>query len=377
MRRLKTNLLLMGISSLFLGILNCSASAPEPQISLLDSNRVEEPNLVETIKVPTFVGQPIRLPEDDSEHVGVTTEWWYYNGHLVTENGKAFDFHYVVFALVQPDLSPVAIAHLGIGDVQEEVYVQGQRIDLLSAARREGKGFAFNLQDWTMSGFDGNDKLKASVEDYEFDLNVKPLRPPILHSKDGVLDFERAGTSYYYSRTRQEISGNILVRNVDYSVSGIGWFDHQWGDFTPVQIGWDWFSLQLSDETDLMITALRDDANESISRYGTFVQSNGISFDLTENEIEIEPLDCWVSESSGISYPIQWKIKVPRYGIDLVLESRIPESEFDSIATTGNHYWEGAVEISGTHSGDGFVELAGYPYPDSSLLETSKAPCGI
>ena len=119
----------------------------------------------------------------------------------------------------------------------------------------------------------------------------------------------------------------------------------------------------------LMITVLRDNENESISRYGTFLQSNGVSSYLTEAEIEVESLDCWVSELTGISYPVRWEIKIPRYAIDLVLDSRIPESEFNSLATTGNHYWEGAVEISGTHSGKGFVELAGYPYPDSSSSE--------
>ena len=125
MRKLNKIRLWVGISSLLLGLLNCGGSDSEPPIFRLDSSHVEKPNPVETIKVPAFVGQPIQLPNDDSEHIGVTTEWWYYNGHLVTEDGKAFDFHYVVFALVQPDLSPIVIAHLGIGDVQEEAEKRG------------------------------------------------------------------------------------------------------------------------------------------------------------------------------------------------------------------------------------------------------------
>jgi predicted secreted hydrolase len=377
MRTLRKLLVLSAINLLAFGLLNCAGRNTESPIPTLASTQIQKPNPVKVVEVPVFIGKPIQLPDDDAGHPGVATEWWYYNGHLGTEDGKKFDFHYVVFSLIQPNLSPLAIAHLGIGDVQEGAYFQGQRVDLISAASLDERGFGFDLHGWTMSGFDGNDKLKASLEDYEVDLEFKPLRPPVLHSEDGILDFAQAGTSYYYSRTRQEISGKISVRGVDSSVSGIGWFDHQWGNFAPREIGWDWFSLQFVDGTELMITVLRDKENQTISRYGTFLRASGISSYLTREEIEVEPLDCWVSTLSGISYPIRWNIKIPRYSINLVLDSRILESEFNSTATTGNYYWEGSVGISGTQSGEGFVELAGYLPHDSTSSGIGKNLCDV
>ena len=43
------------------------------------------------------------------------------------------------------------------------------------------------------------------------------------------------------------------------AVQGRSWFDHEFGSnqLAPDQVGWDWFSLHLSDGQDLMIYFLR------------------------------------------------------------------------------------------------------------------------
>jgi hypothetical protein len=40
----------------------------------------------------------VQLPRDDAPHEDYM-EWWYYNGHLKADDGRAFSFHYVFFVV--------------------------------------------------------------------------------------------------------------------------------------------------------------------------------------------------------------------------------------------------------------------------------------
>ena len=42
------------------------------------------------------------------------------------------------------------------------------------------------------------------------------------------------------------------------TVTGTAWLDHQWGNWTPGQGGWEWYSLQLSNNTQYMLYFIRD-----------------------------------------------------------------------------------------------------------------------
>lgn len=226
-----------------------------------------------------------------------------------------------------------------------------------------------------MSGSDGKDSLVVSLEKYGFDLNLTPNSPPILHSEDGVVDLQGAGDSYYYSRTRQLISGVMHFNGNDSLVSGIGWFGHQWGNLDPTEIRWDWFSLHFDDETDLMVTVLRNRNREIISQDGTLVKSGEAPLYFGDHEVQGESSGCWVSPDSGIRYPTSWRLEIPKHGIKVILCAQIPGSEFNAMATTGNFYWKGTVEVVGTHTGKGFVELTGYPLPKEGYSDALIRPC--
>ena len=70
--------------------------------------------------------------------------------------------------------------------------------------------------------------------------------------------------------------------------------------------------------------------------------------------------DHWVSERTGIEYPMGWRVKIPARKMKLTLKPIINASEFDARTTTNKVYWEGAIEIGGNHTGKGFVEMSGY-----------------
>ncbi|MEI6336776.1 MAG: lipocalin family protein [Methylococcaceae bacterium] len=297
----------------------------------------------------------ITLPKDDAPHPS-KMEGWYYSGQLVSASGKKYSFHDTVFLI---NSSSLMVNHLSFVD-----YQSGRRyIDQLSSAGNlsvgTANGFNFTGTGWRMSGSNDTDTLQASTADFSFNLGLNNTQPPVFHGLKGVLDLGSAGSSYYYSRTRMTISGTVTIKGKTEAVSGIAWFDHQWGDFSSTQLSWDWFSLQLDNHSDIMIYQLRDKFNKPILYTGSFTE-NGKTEILASKDFSLSKGKKWLSSKTGTSYPVEWQIKIPAKKVDITTQSQRNDSEFDATLTTYNVYWEGAVQVTGSHTGQGFMELSGY-----------------
>ena len=318
----------------------------------------------------------VSLPRDDAPHPAFNTEWWYYNGHLRTADGRRISFHYAVFQIAGQGGLFADIAHVAVTD-DTGSFRFDQRGTVGEAATGAG-GFAFNIDGWRMSGGGGRDRLAAGVEGYAFDLDLTAVKPAALHDGTGLVDFGEAGSSYYYSRTRMAATGTVTVGERSQQVTGITWFDHQWGDFEARAIGWDWFALQMDDGVDIMLTVLRDTEGREIVRYGTLVSLEGVVTRLAGDEFSVAPTGSWTSPASGATYPVGWIVRLPALDLDLTLVPAVDAAEFEATATTGNFYWEGPVaanDVLGGGVGVGFVELTGYapmrfPEPEASPAGT-------
>ena len=128
------------------------------------------------------------------------------------------------------------------------------------------------------------------------------------------------------------------------------------------QVGWDWFSIQLDDGTDLMVFQIRR-SDGSVDPYssGTLIGPEGTARVLAVDEYAIQPLDTWTSPRSRAVYPAAWRVQVPGVGLDLEIQPLLADQEMN----VSYQYWEGAVRVSGWFgerevSGTGYVELTGY-----------------
>ena len=299
----------------------------------------------------------VSLPKDDAPHQA-QMEWWYYNGYLTTESGQQYSFHYTVFLV--NGLTTHIVSHVSLNDHEHEQHYTDQKRTTSVSNIDTVSRFDFALGDWVMEGGDGVDQLKVVSSDFSFNLNLTSTIPPVLHGSNGIISLDRAGSSYYYSRTRMAVSGSLKIGKKFQTVKGIAWFDHQWGDFSTVQLSWDWFSLQLKDGADLMIYQLRDKSNKPILYTGSITQ-NGVTELLQNTDFTIKPGTNWLSKKTGIAYPVEWTIKIPNRNVAITTKAVLENSEFDASLTTYNVYWEGAVKVQGSHAGQGFMELSGYP----------------
>jgi predicted secreted hydrolase len=159
-------------------------------------------------------------------------------------------------------------------------------------------------------------------------------------------------------------SGTITVKSEQWTVSGESWMDHEWSTAVLGEnaIGWDWFSIQLSDNRELMLFQIRqkDGSIEPLSS-GTLIEPDGTTRHLTREEFKIDVLSAWTSNQTRATYPARWNVAVPSAGIQLELRPIVADQEMNVSII----YWEGAVDVSGqsnsrTVMGRGFVEMTGY-----------------
>lgn len=305
-------------------------------------------------EIKAAAGNLVSLPKDDAAH-RTAMEWWYYNGHLNSESGKKYSFHYTVF--IVNNVVHHMVSHASVSEHQTGKHYTAQRRTAGNPSINKVNGFEFTQGDWLMMGGNDNDKLKIITDEFGLDLNLTNTLPAIFHGGNGVISMKDAGDSYYYSRPRMAASGVIKIGNTTEKVTGISWFDHQWGDFSVGVLKWDWFSLQLDDGMDVMLYQLRDKRTDEPILYTGSISQNGNTETLSATDFKITPGKKWVSNKSSIAYPIEWVIDIPSRNINLSVKSINENNEFDAMLTTYNIYWEGAVKVQGSHTGLGFMEL--------------------
>lgn len=327
-------------------------------------------------------GYVYQFPRDHGSHEEFRTEWWYYTGHLKTAGGRSYGFELTFFRVgvdagpatqTAWDLKHLALAHFAITDVNGKRFRYYERLNRASrftANAATARLHVFN-EGWSATTLaDGSFRLRASAEGDAIDLTLTSRKPPAIHGQNGVSvkAIGKGYASHYYSLTRLEATGVITIRGRREPVRGLAWMDHEFGSsaLRENQVGWDWFSVQLDTETELMLYIIRkSDGTPDVTSSGSLILSDGRTIHLARDDFEVIARDRWRSKRSGATYPMGWLIRVPAFGIELRLRERMREQELVTSGSTGVTYWEGAVEVSGRSgsvavSGLGYVEMTGY-----------------
>ena len=209
-------------------------------------------------------------------------------------------------------------------------------------------------------------RLKAHSNEVSINLLLNKQKPFVLQGRQGLSQksSEPGNASYYYSNTRLPTAGTIRIRGKSFKVAGNSWMDREWSTsaLAKEQIGWDWFALQLSDQTEIMFYQFRRrDGQQEANSSGAMFLEDGTKISLKLEEVTIDILDHWTSSHSEITYPSRWLMTIPSQELELDIIPQINDQELN----LRYRYWEGAVSIKGTKkgkaiSGLGYVELTGY-----------------
>jgi predicted secreted hydrolase len=320
------------------------------------------------------------FPEDHGPHADFRNEWWYVTGNLDADSGERFGFEltFFRFSLTPENNSSIAsswqtnqvyVAHFAITDVEANQFHFSQRYSRGSAGLAGARAAPFRvwLDDWAIHAAVSTDlwSLRADGDGFGIDLNLVPLKLPVLNGEQGLSQksAEPGNASYYYSIPRLQSNGTLRIAERTYAVSGLSWIDREWSSsaLSRQQLGWDWFALQLSDGSDLMFYQIRrNDGSIDMHSAGTWVDSTGKAIHLRQGDVSISVRQYWQSERRD-RYPAAWDIEIASLGVSLEVVPAMADQEL----LTNVRYWEGAVDVSGISagqaiSGRGYVELTGY-----------------
>ncbi len=321
--------------------------------------------------------EPLSFPRDHAAHYDAQTEWWYYTGHVFDEDRNEYGFELTFFKrITSDDKSPLLkipaywmkdvgmVAHFAVTDVSDGKFRFGQKINLCSSWKADKDRYDVEIGDWSAKETGGIHELRAKMKGYEIALRLNPLKDPVPNGPGGIMPKGGGNANYYYSITRIEVTGTITLGGKEKKVKGIAWMDHEYGTMKVARgvKGWDWFSMQLNDGTDIMIYMIKDKNRVVKESGGTVVDTSGAYSWLKLSDMEIKELSTWQSHNTGACYPSEWEVYIKPLDLKLCL---IPVTKDQELRLAPIDYWEGAVNIKGKRAGapvmgKGYVELVGY-----------------
>jgi predicted secreted hydrolase len=376
MRNFTISAITIGLISLFIGpILGSMVKAAEPTGYL-------------------SVTGPCNLdfPGDHGPHPGYRTEWWYYTGNLQAETGEKYGFQLTFF---RSQISPsderqkwpqptsawrtqqVYLAHSAISNITGKQHLQAELISRgalnMAGAKQIEDTTTLFLKNWSADIGPDQHLLTVNSDGFSYELALTPEKPPVLH---GIAGYSLKGStaeraSCYYSFTRLNAQGKLSIGENIVAVKGSAWMDHEYSTalLEPGLQGWDWFSLQLSDKTEVMAFVLRKEKGGiGPASSATVIGNQGQNRHISNDEFVVTVRNTWKSPHTKAVYPAGWRLQIFPYALDLTITPNLADQEMQSSLSTGVIYWEGSVSIEGTRAGQpvvgqGYVELTGYAQP--------------
>jgi predicted secreted hydrolase len=333
-------------------------------------------------------GYRYEFPRDHFDHPKYQTEWWYYTGNVKSGDGRRFGFELTFFRQGVNrdaakagawDVRDLYLAHLALSDLDGGHFYHTERTN------RAGPGIAgVSSNDariwngnWQIQWNGDEQRLRAVDSRFELQLALRSEKPPVIQGEDGVSQkgADAGHASHYISLTHLATNGTIALNGKSFQVSGLAWMDHEFftHQLESDQIGWDWFSVQLADDTELMLFRIRrKDGSVDPFSAATFVDARGQSTHLRSTDFSLQPSGAtWTSAITKATYPVQWRIAVPKLGLDLDVKTPLASQELTGGSSNGTltpSYWEGAVAYTGTRTGSkiqgvGYLEMTGYDRP--------------
>ena len=317
-----------------------------------------------------------------ASHPDAALEWWYWTGHLSDTKGGAYGFQVTFFRL-----RDFHLAHFAWTDVAGKRFTFDEKahLGLPGIAGASADELDVFNEDWRAvqsEGTGGTVVLEARGQPGALRLSLVPAKPLVAHGEGGI---SRKGAgpddfSHYVSQTRLKASGAITRGGRTEALTGTAWFDHEWGPggLPEGVAGWDWFALQISDGSELMLYRMRlQDGSASPFSAGTFVDVSGRASPVAWSDVAIAPRSTWSSPRSGARYPAVWSVAVRSIGLDVTVSPLLADQELLTAKSTGVTYWEGACSVEGTRAGRpvggrAYVVMTGYAGRDVPGLSPGK-----
>jgi len=307
-------------------------------------------------------GKTFSFPRDHGSHPEFKLEWWYVTGHLYAEptGGRRLGFQATFFRQAAPDKSmQLHLAHMAIIDVATGKFLPPRAAESLGLGRRLGGGYARCAAGELVAaaerscgrGRRGADRIARGVQaEAALALTLMPAKPLVVLGENGVSRKGAAPTAAsYYSRfhgCEQRAKLHSARRN-SRCRARLGWITRSAAvSLIRTRVGWDWVSVQFTDQRELMMYRLRTrDGGADPASSLTWVDAAGKP---VKQKFSWEVLETWKSPATGAVYPSRVALATtdPATGaaVRYTLEPLARDQELPG-RLGGIAYWEGACRV--------------------------------
>ncbi len=286
-------------------------------------------------------------------------DWWYITSHFVTETGNKFSY---TIAYTSEDSKNGHRQTSIVDETNKKFYSQTINGSLISKKRSLNLRY-FNLNGDQDHWYQNKDKLfnynlYTEINSlYSLDIKLSSNKPPLIHGGKGLIKMGNGGDSFYYSLTNLNLLGTYIHNGIKESITGIAWIDRQWGSWdNNGHDGWEWFALQLNDNTEIMLYLFFDCiTGEIINPSLSIMFNDGSSIYLNEKDFNLKHINLWkvpfdklirflLFPFSNCYFSSGWRLTIPKHKIYLNIIPII-KNQMVSIAS-----WEGSCYIKGMHN---------------------------
>lgn len=311
-------------------------------------------------------GPAVHFPADQAAHSSAQSEWWYIVGHLQSA-GHSFGYQVTVFKfahMTPPGMStPISLFRTDLAITDENGHAFHHRITYFfpQSANASTRALSIKVGSVVLSGPPSAMRLQAHFGRYSVDLLLRSVRQPLYVGGSGLLTFGN-GYTYYYSLTDLASTGSIQSGTTRFSVSGVSWLDHQWGNWSWSTIrGWTWTAIQL--DSGVQLSAFDFRGTTQSTRQANIILPDG--HQRTLHSLTLTPSGTWHSPHSGAAYPARETVRIPALRATLHIVPTVQDQEMTVPSQLRISYWEGSSRVSGTYlgkrvTGKAYLELTGY-----------------
>jgi predicted secreted hydrolase len=309
----------------------------------------------------------VHFPADQAAHPNTHNEWWYVVGHM--KSGKrTFGYEVTIFKFLDvkpPGFSSAVSVYrtdIAITDENSKTFHQKVTYYFPQSANLSSSTLNAKVGNASLVSTGANDMtLHAAFAKTAITLHLHSTRPPMYVGGRGYINYGTQYT-YYYSLTDLKSSGTVIVNGKRFTVQGISWLDHQWGDWSWTGAkGWTWMALQLGNGIQLSLFDVR--AFGAPIMFASVLDKAGKT--RTVAGVTISSKGSWHSPHTGAKYPSGWVIHIPALKATFHVTPTVKDQELVAKNQPQGSYWEGSGRVTGQYGGRAvtgvsYTELTGY-----------------
>ncbi len=328
-------------------------------------------------------GSLISFSADEGRHAAEPIEWWYTSGHLEgVSSGKSYSYMLTYFYYPASIFQGFRI--LNITDDETGTFHQDMQplnYTNLSTTKLniEANLFFGGTETWR-NKLDGTNApipfvyaINAFASFGNLNLEYETLKRPLIVGDDGYLEQGSENYTFYYSQTKNDVSGSLILNGMTENVIGTAWIDRQYGNFNPLNgEQYEWFAIQLSNGMDINLWPIftTDRTIPDNERYRILASYVDENTQYTSSDFQIERLEFnWMPDNLRC-YAKRWRLTSTVNNLDL----RITTLHDNTEVQLPFRFFEGATTVSGSVNGVavnglGFAELLhAYEHPEMTFL---------